>query len=136
MTLAAWAVQSGVYAHLAQDTALRALLGDPARIFDAIPEEAAFPLLTLGASRMRELEGVADALEHDIRLTAYSRWGGRAEVKAIESALHDALHDQAVSIAGYRLVSSRFLFADTFRLADGDTYQSVMRYRLVTQPVV
>ena len=130
---AAWALQIGLRPHLAADTGLQALIGDTARIYDEVPEDAVFPLLTIGESRIREIEGVEGAAEHDVRVNAWSRWGGRKEIKTLTDLVHDALHNGDFSVDGYTIVNCRFVFADLFRRPDADTYQGVMRYRIVTE---
>ena len=78
MTLpAAWALQTGLRAHLAADTGLTGLIGTPPRLYDHVPESAVFPLLTIGESKIKPLDGDDRVTEHDVRLNAWSRWGGR-----------------------------------------------------------
>ncbi|ADM09674.1 gene transfer agent-like protein [Parvularcula bermudensis HTCC2503] len=133
MTLpAAWSLQVGLRAHLSADLDLATLLGTPSRLYDRVPDDAVFPLLTLGESRISPLDGDVKGMVHDVRINAFSRWGGRKEVRLLTDHLHTALHDRTFPIEGYRVVSSRFVFADLFRRPDGDTYQAVSRYRIVT----
>lgn len=129
-----WALQQAVYAYLAADGHLKALIGDPARIYDDAPADAVFPFLTIGQARLNDWHGAEGGVEHDLRLYAWSRYAGRKEIKDITSAVYDALHDATLSPAGHALVNLRFVFADIFRRQDGDTYQGVMRYRAVTEP--
>ncbi|MEM8987908.1 MAG: DUF3168 domain-containing protein [Pseudomonadota bacterium] len=131
---ASWEVQQAVYAALSADSALQALIGAPARIYDDAPADAAFPFVTIGQARATDWHGADGGVEHDIRLYAWSRYAGRKEVKQIISAVYDIVHEGSFSVAGHRLVNSRFVFADIFRRQDGDTYQGVMRYRIVTEP--
>lgn len=134
MSNAQWELQKAVYQTLRGDTALKAEIGDPARIFDDPPPEAVFPYLTLGEARASGWKGVEGGVEHDIKLYAFSRYAGRREVKRILSAVYDALHDTALTLSGHDLVNIRFVFADAFRRSDGETYQGVARFRAVTQP--
>ncbi len=135
MTDASLSLQKAIYAWLMADAALKAEIGDPARIYDDPPAEAAFPYLTLGESRARALAGVEGAVEHEVRLYAYSKYAGRLEIKRIMGAVHDALHDAPLMPQDHQLVSIRFVFNDAFRRNDGETYQAVSRFRAVTQPV-
>lgn len=135
MSDASWPLQQAVYAHLATDAGLRTLIGDTARIYDAVPPGAIFPYLTLGEARVRDWDGVPGGQEHDLRLHAFSRHGGRAEIKQIMSAVHDALQDAALFVPTFSLVSLRYIFGDTWRRADNETWQGTMRYRATTHPV-
>ncbi|MEL6364676.1 MAG: DUF3168 domain-containing protein [Pseudomonadota bacterium] len=136
MSDASWAVQSAVYAQLRADARVQATIGDPARIFDAPPETAVFPYLTIGETRVSDYPGLAGGFEHDLRLYAYSQYAGRREVKRIMSAVYDAIHETAFDVPGFRLVNMRYVFADVLRRREPDTYQGVMRYRAVTEPLV
>lgn len=132
MTNAQWELQKAVYQTLSADAAIKAAVGDPARIFDDPPPDALFPYLTLGEARASDWKGVEGGLEHDLRLYVFSRYAGRREVKRILSAVYDALHEAALTLAGHDLVNIRFVFADAFRRTDGETYQGVARFRAVT----
>jgi hypothetical protein len=45
-----------------------------------------------------------------------------------------ALHDQALSLAGHRLVNLRHELSEARREPDGDTTHGIVRYRAVTEP--
>lgn len=135
MSSAQWELQRAIYAALSADAALKSEIGDPARVYDDPPEDAAFPYVTIGEARARNIAGVDGALEHDVRLTVFSRYAGRREVKRIMGALYDALHEAPLILSGFRLVQIRFVFADAFRRQDGDAYQGAMRFRAVTEPL-
>lgn len=135
MSDAVWALQKAVYQHLSADVGLKALIGDPARIYDDPPAGAATPYLTIGPTSIREFKGVDGGLQHDLRLHAFSRYAGRRDVKQIVSAVYDALHEAALTVEGHRLINLRFVFSDVIRRQDGDAYQGVIRFRAVTQPL-
>ena len=127
-----WAVQQAVYAALAGDGALMALV---AGVHDHPPEGAApFPYVLIGESTARDWSGAAaEGMELTLTLHAWSRYRGFREVKAILAAIHSALHDATLALAGQTLVNLRFDFAATMRDPDGLTTHGVARYRAVTQ---
>ncbi|MFQ5563874.1 MAG: DUF3168 domain-containing protein [Parvularculaceae bacterium] len=135
MSVAAWNLQKAIFAHLSADAGVKVELGDPARIHDDPPPGAPFPYLTIGEARASDWSGVPGGAEHDVKLHIFSRYAGRREIKRIIAAVYDALHEAAFTIEGHRLVNIRFVFADSFRRADGETYQGVMRFRAVTEPL-
>ena len=135
MTDAVWELQRAVYGLLSADAAIKAEIGDPARIYDDPPSDAAFPYITLGETRAADWKGVDGGLEHDFKLYVFSRYAGRREVKRIIGVIYDALHEAAFAITGHQLVNIRFVFGDAFRRLDGETYQGVARFRAVTQPL-
>ncbi|MCI5044183.1 MAG: DUF3168 domain-containing protein [Aquisalinus sp.] len=136
LTQPAYPLQEALWLALTSDTALQLLLGNPPRVHDQPPPGAFFPFLTIGETRLRALEGVEGAVEHDLRFHAWSQYEGRAELKEIISAVYDVLHNATLTVTGHRLVSLRFVFSDIFRKIDSETFHAVMRYRAVTEPVV
>ena len=127
----AWAVQLGLYAALEAAEGLHALSPTGVGLYDQTPDEPVFPFLTIGEARCEPYDGVPGAYEHEVRLRAYSRHGGRRELKEIEGAVRAAV--EALSVPGRRVAQARFVFADTFRQPDQDTFGSVLRFRIVTE---
>lgn len=134
MTATQWPLQVALYTVLSDHAGLRAELGDPPRIYDDPPAAAAFPYLVLGEARAQDYPGVQGGVEHDIRVTAYSRHGGRKEVKRLTDLIVEALHEADFPVDGARLVQCRFVFADAFRRRDNALYEGVARFRVVTEP--
>ena len=126
---AAWAVQTAIYDALGAVPALSGV-----RIHDAVPDDPAFPFLTIGEARTADYAGVPGAVSHEVRIHAYSRWEGRAELKRIEGAVRDALHDADLPLTGHRLAQCRHVFSDVIRRPDRDSHHAVLRFRLVTEP--
>lgn len=118
----------------AANAGVKALLGDPARIYDDPPPDPVFPYLTLGRIETRPVDASAlGALEHAITLHVWSRYGGRAEALDVIGALRAPLHDAALSIEGRRLVFLFASFVDVFRSGDGRTTHGVLRLRAMTE---
>lgn len=135
MSGAAIALQTALRDALAADAGVKALLGDPARIYDDVPRAAAFPYLTLGETTLVPFDTATETgFAHVLVLHVWSRHGGRKEAKAVLDAVYSALHRQALALSGHRLVDIAFASADVFRDADGETYHAVARYRAVTEP--
>lgn len=114
---------------------VRAVLGDPARIYDEPPGDVVFPYVTLGRMESRTVDASAtDALEHAVTLHVWSRYGGRAEALDVISAMRAVLHNAALTIECRKLVLLFAVFADVFRSGDGRTKHGVLRLRAVTEP--
>ena len=126
---APWAVQAALYRALEAEPALSGV-----RLHDDVPDEPVFPFVTLGEARAASYAGVPGALSHEVRIHAYSRWGGRAELKRIEASVRAVLHDADLALDGHRLAQCRHVFSDVIRRPDQDTFHAVMRFRLVTEP--
>lgn len=116
------------------DPGVKAVLGDPARVYDEPPPGAAFPYVTLGRVESRATDASEkDALEHAVTLHVWSRYGGRAEALDIVAALRAALHNTAPPVAGRRLVLLLVQFTDVFRAGDGRTTHAVLRLKAITE---
>ncbi len=130
-----WSLQRSIFEHLSAAAEIRALLGDPPRLYDAAPAHIGYPFGLLGEARVKDWPGVDGGLEHELRFYTYSRHGGRREVKQTLGALYDALHLADLTVENARLIQIRFVFADIFPRSDKGVYQGVARYRAVTQPL-
>ncbi|MGE0409796.1 MAG: DUF3168 domain-containing protein [Amphiplicatus sp.] len=130
--MSVWALQKAVYAHLVADAGLKALLGDPPRLFDDPPPDAVFPYALLGETHAAAIAGLDGGIEHDLRIQIFSRYAGRREVKRVIDVLYDALHEADFAVEGATLVNCRFVFSDIFRRREAETYQGVARFRAAT----
>lgn len=128
------AFAAGVRAAAMADAGVKALLGDPARVYDDPPPDVVFPYLTIGRVESRPADSAAaEALEHALTLHVWSRYGGRAETLDIIGALRGALHNAPLAVEGRRLVFLFAQFADVFRSGDGRTTHGVLRLRALTE---
>lgn len=134
MSAMSWPLQKALYAHLVSDTGLKSELGDPPRLYDDPPKDAAFPYVVIGEARAEPLAGLEGGFVHDIRLQIYSRHAGRRDVKRLIDLLYDALHEASFAVEGARLVDCRFVLGDVFRRdATGEAYHGVARFRVMTE---
>jgi hypothetical protein len=129
------ALQKALIAHLSEDVAVQALLGDPARIWDAAPREGELPHLLIGRCESRLVGADGGGVEHRLTLTVVSRFRGTEEAKAVLAAVRLRLTDARVQADGVRAVSLGVVFADVFPAADGARTYAVLRVRAVTEEV-
>ena len=129
------ALQKALIAHLKADAAVRALLGEPARIWDAAPANTGFPHLLVGRCESRPLGADGGGVEQALTLTVVSRFRGAEEAKAVLAAVRLALNDAGLEADGVRTVNLRISFADVFPGADGARTFAVLRVRAVTEEV-
>ncbi|MFA4951315.1 DUF3168 domain-containing protein [Brevundimonas sp.] len=129
------ALQKALIAHLAEDVAVMALLGDPARIWDALPLDAELPHLLIGRCESRPVGADGGGVEHRLTLTVVSRFRGTEEAKAVLAAVRLRLTDARVEADAVRAVSLGVTFADVFPAADGARTYAVLRVRAVTEEV-
>ena len=134
MNSAFFAVQDALYTALTADAGVQALLGSPARVYDHVPPDAAFPFLTMGAMQAEAF----DTADHDgvaqrVTLRAWSRMRGRKEIKAIMDAVYARLHGGTLAISGRKLVLCRFMAAEAALDDDGLTYHGMAQYQIITR---
>lgn len=134
-------LQEALYARLRSDAALTALLAPHAdadiggsAVYDAVPQNARFPYVTLD----REVKRNADHLNGrlDLRFVYLNVWSdhpGQQEVKQIIAAIDAALHEQPLPLSTGRVASVRVQDTDTARDADGRTYMGRVTLRIYTQ---
>ena len=135
MSSASFALQAAIFSKLTADAPVLAALGG-ARIYDEVPTRAEFPYLTFGQSTERDWSTATDlGHEHIFTLHVWSRARGRKEADVALAAVEAALHDQALTLAGHRLINLRHEFSDARREPDGETYHGIARYRAVTEAV-
>lgn len=128
-------LQRALIAHLRADAPLRAVLGDPARIWDAAPDEPAFPHVLIGRCESRPVAADGGGVEHVLTLSVISRFRGTEEARAVLAAVRLSLNDAALEADGVRTVNLRVAFADVFPGADGARTFAVLRVRAVTEEV-
>jgi Protein of unknown function (DUF3168) len=132
MTHPSLALQKAVFAALAADGGVGALIGE--RIYDAPPRAAAFPYLSFGEARTTDWStGTETGAEHRVTFDVWSRERGKSECWTIMDAVQAVLHDASLALDGYQLVNLRFETADARRDPDGITWHGVMRFRAVTE---
>ncbi len=135
------ALQAALYTRLTGYAPLAALLGAN-QVFDHVPQGVSAPYVVIGADTMTDGDTKTQA-GWDCTVTVHC-WdferAGRKSVKAILSALYDALHQQegGITVTGFTLVNFRFEFEETFQetAVEGDTdryYHGVQRYRAFVQ---
>lgn len=129
------ALTKALIAHLQGDGALKALLGNPARIWDEPPQEGGFPHLLIGRSESRAVNAEGCGVEHRLTLTCASRFRGLEEARAVAAAVRARLTDAPLEADGVRAVSLGVTFTDLFRSADLKRAWAVMRLRAVTEEV-
>ena len=129
------ALAAAVAARLKAEPALSALLGDPARVYEAAPTQPTYPYVTVARTESRPLKADGGGAEHRLTLTGVSRYGGPEEARALTGALRAVLDDAPLTLDGHRLVSLRVAYADVFRGSDTSTVLGLLRLRAVTEPL-
>ena len=134
MSEASWPLQKALYTHLSTASALTTLLGT-VRLYDAAPQNAIFPYITLHSLVARPWDtSTEEGCEHRAHFHVYDRHHGGGRVRRILGALHEVLHDGTLTVEGHHLVHMHALESDAERLKDGDTWRGRSLFRILTEP--
>ena len=125
-----WELQQAVYGALTGDTTLMAMITG---VHDHVPQETAFPYVTIGEASAVDWRTVGhDGMELTLVLHAWSRERGRREVKLILAEVHRILNDAKLTVPGHVLVWLHFGFSQTMLDNDGATTHGIARYNAIT----
>lgn len=134
MTNPGWDLQKAVYAALAADAPLTALIGTA--LHDHVPQNAAFPFAVIDQTQLRDWStGTERGSEHVLMLHVWSRYDGKREAYAIADAMREVLDGAELTLDDNRLITLAHQFSDLKRDPDGETYHGVLRFRAVTEPL-
>ena len=126
-------LQASVVAALKTSGALPAGVGG--RVYDRVPEAAAFPYVSLGPCQvLPDKAGCIDGAEVMLQIDAWSRAVGFPEVKGIAKAIVAKLDDQPLSIEDHDVVVFEHQETRYLRDPDGLTQHAALTFRAVTTP--
>lgn len=113
---------------------VHALLGSPARIFDAETDQPAFPHVLLEGHETEDRSGSGIAGQaHTLTLAVRSRDGGRAAAKEVLGALRNAAETASLVLVGQRVVLIQPVYSDVMRTPDLREYRGIIRIRIITE---
>lgn len=104
-----------------------------AGIYDAVPQDAAYPHVEIGGGQA--LDWSAQLLrgeETTVEIHVWSRYRGYAEARTLLGKIKDRLHEASLSLTGATFIDCRFVDLDLFTDADGLTRHGVIRFRAWT----
>ena len=135
MTAPAAELQKAVFTALGGDASVAAAVGS--RIFDHAPANVAFPYIAFGRTSLYDWStGTESGTEQLFTLHVWSKAKGKKETLDIMEAARAALDDQALDLAGHRLVNMRLEFSEARYDEDLSVYHGLLRFRAVTEPSV
>jgi hypothetical protein len=115
-----------LYQKLSGDTTL---MGQISAVVDVVPGDAVFPYLVMELAEHTAWEEGPTRSGHraSVRLTGYSRNGGRKQVMEIMGRLHVLLHKQSLTVAGFTLQRMTVEEGDAVQENDGLTSVGSLR---------
>ncbi len=135
MSAASWALQQAIFATLAVSDAVKDAVGDPPRIFDAVPRGSAFPYIVIGDDRESDWSTATEpGSAHALTIHIWSRAAGRRETRLAAEAVVDALNGAELTITGQTLIDLRWLESESTRESDGETVHAQLRFKALLEP--
>lgn len=127
------ALQAAVFAALAQDAALTAIVGNG--IYDAVPAGNVPDIyVRLGSESVREAsDGSGAGAVHFLTVSVITVNPGFATAKAAAAAISDVLQDAELTLTRGRLISLRFERATARRIDTASARQIDLRFRARVQ---
>lgn len=133
MTAPAAELQKAIFAALADDAALVAMLGG-ARIFDRAPSTVAFPYITFGRTSIYDWStGTESGTEQLFTLHVWSKAKGKKETLDIMELARARLDDASLILEGHHLVNLRLEFAEARHDDNLSVHHGLLRFRAVTE---
>ena len=125
------AVQKSLHSRLTADATLMGLVEG---VYDYVPQDAAYPYVTLGDAQVENQSTSTNALYRiRLQLHVYSRAKGRKEIHEIMHRVHALLHDATPSVSGHDVVDMKFQRSDVALLRDGDGYHGRMLFSVLVE---
>ncbi len=135
MSAASWALQQAIFATLATSDAVKEAVGDPPRIFDAVPRGAAFPYIVIGDDSESDWSTATEpGTAHALTIHIWSRAAGRKETRLAAEAVIDALNGAELTLDGQALIDLRYLESGSARESDGETVHAQLRFKALLEP--
>ena len=134
------ALQSAIVTLVKASTAMRALIGNPTRIYDRVPTNgegqviAPFPYVSFGPMLTLGLGGDCDTgVEIDVQMDCWSRAVGSVEAKRIGAALALLLNTE-FAVTGFIITIARVVSLQAQDGRDGITTQAILKMRFSLTP--
>ena len=131
ITTAAPELQAAVIATLTGNAPHMALVTG---VYDAIPQQTAYPYESIGALQENWADGFTDGLRRGmLQLDTWSQFHGREEAQDIQASQIALLNRQPLALATLHLVYLRLDYADVLEDPDGLTWHGVTRYNWLVE---
>lgn len=140
----AWELQKAMVAVIRTDTGgqpftLKTILGGDPLVLDHVAEDQALPYVQYASGSMSDWDVTpteADegyGKEHRVQLSVWSDYEGKRQAGNAIRRLEELFRDWAPALTGHRLINIRMLFADVVRDPDGQAFQGVIQFRVITE---
>jgi hypothetical protein len=125
-------IQKAIYARLGESSELP-------DIYDNVPQKdgrisAAWPFVVIGddTSIAWDTDDSVGA-EATVTIHSWTRYGGRAAAKALQSDIYDLLHRHELAVAGFSTCTVEFEYSEVLEESDSVTFHGVQRFRILLE---
>lgn len=140
----AWELQTAMVAVVRGDTGaqaftLKTILGGNPLVLDHVAEDQPLPYVQFSTGSLTDWDVTPTETdegygkEHRVQFSVWSDYEGRKQPSLAIRRLEELFRDWSPALTGHRLVNIRMLFADVVRDPDGQAYQGVIQFRVVTE---
>ena len=128
-----WELQKALVAALKADAGIKALVGNPARVFDQVNPAADLPYITQGDtfSTLGTTKDF-DIQDHETTFVVSSDTGGRDEIKQIQAAINTALDGTTPILSEGTVICIQYMSSND-TIDDTLRYTGEITFRVVTQ---
>lgn len=128
---AAFELQKAIFVALDADAPLAALVSD--EIYDDVPDDhETFPYVTIGEDVLTQWDtDGTTGFEASVTIHTWSRYRGAKEVKEIQQAIYDVLHNSGLTITGYDTILIQQRSQEAMRDPDGKTRHGVQTFEVL-----
>lgn len=130
-------LQKAVYAALTNAAGIKALVGNPARVYDAAPADAPMPFIIIGQDELREWGAASVAgYEGSIQIECFANKDrGRLQVKKINDAVKTVLHNSNLSVSNHNLVTCSYIESSTELGDDELTWRGIIKFNIILEQI-
>lgn len=127
-------LQAAIVGTLKNNAGIQAVVGNPARVYDEVPNNPMFPYISLGDNQvLPDKAECIDGTEIFWQIDAWARDPTFPMVKKIAKAIVAALDDQDITVSGYTVVISELNTVNYLHDPDGITRHAAVNMRFLVQ---
>lgn len=127
-------LQAAIISKLKNSSAVQAVVGNPARVYDEVPSPVTFPYISLGPTQvLPDKADCIDGTEIFWQIDGWARDPSFPKTRQIAKAIVAALDDQDIPCDSYTVVISELNTTNYLRDPDGLTRQCAVSMRFLVQ---
>lgn len=129
-------LQAAIVGMLKANSGVQAIVGNPARVYDEVPNNPTFPYISLGDNQvLPDKADCIDGTEIFWQIDGWARDPTFPMAKKIGKAVKAALDDQPVTVSGYAVVVCEHNTTNYLHDPDGITRHVAVNFRFLIQPL-